>query len=124
MMDMAEFDFNIGQGEFTDNDSVTLVYDNESYTVPAIISKKYARKEVDGRFTTDLPTFTLTVIIAESQMPSSITFEDYRFLTVVVGGISYAVRYVTGTGMISLTLKPMDASDVTEGNDSGDDEIA
>lgn len=124
MMDMAEFDFNIGQGEFTDNDSVTLVYDNESYTVPAIISKKYARKEVDGRFTTDLPTFTLTVIIAESQMPSSITFEDYRLLTVVVGGISYAVRYVTGTGMISLTLKPMDASDVTEGNDSGDDEIA
>lgn len=120
-MDFAEFDYNLAEGEFStasENKSVTLIYGEQSYEVSAIVSKKYARKEVDGRFTTDLPTFTLSVVIAESQIPQSITEDDYRLLNVKVGEQTYAVRFVTGTGMLTLTLKPLDEEEETV--DSGE----
>lgn len=122
-MDFSEFDFNLAQGEFTtasEKQSVTLVFGEAEYDVSAIVSKKYARKEVDGRFTTDLPTFTLSVLIAESQIPTSITEDDYRLLNVRVDGTTYAVRYVTGTGMLTLTLKPLD--DEKSDSDSEEEE--
>ena len=125
-MDMAEFDFNIAEGEFSskaDGTSVTLVYGEDEYEVSGIISKKYARKEVDGRFTTDLPLFTVSVTIAESQIPSAIPSDDYRALIVVIGSESYGVRYVTGTGFLTLTLKPLDGN-VTDGEEVGDGDNA
>ena len=124
-MDYSEFDFNLAQGEFTtasEAKSVTLIFGEEVYEVSAIVSKKYARKEVDGRFTTDLPTFTLSVLIAESQIPQSITEDDYRLLNVRVDGTAYAVRYVTGTGMLTLTLKPLDDEESDSDSEEEEDE--
>lgn len=124
-MDFSEFDFNLAQGEFSsasDNKSVTLIFGYEEYEVSAVVSKKYARKEVDGRFTTDLPTFTLSVLIAESQIPKSITEDDYRLLNVRVDGTTYAVRYVTGTGMLTLTLKPLDDEESDSDSEEEEDE--
>ena len=124
-MDYSEFDFNLAHGEFTtesEGQSVTLILGEDEFTVSAIISKKYARKEVDGRFTTDLPTFTLSVLIAESQIPNSITEDDYRLLNVIVGGVTYAVRFVTGTGMLTLTLKPLDDSEDESDEEDEEDE--
>ena len=125
-MDYSEFDFNVAEGEFStasEERSVTLIFGYEEYEVSAIVSKKYARKEVDGRFTTDLPTFTLSVIIAESQIPKSITEDDYRLLNVVVDGIQYAVRFVTGTGFLNLTLKPLDGVDEEPSEADEEDEV-
>ena len=122
-MDYSEFDFNIAHGEFStesEDKSVTLKFGDDEYEVSAIISKKYARKEVDGRFTTDLPTFTLSVMIAESQIPQSISEDDYRLLIVVVDGVSYGVRFITGTGFLTLTLKPLDEEDEEPSDDSDD----
>ena len=116
-MDYSEFDFNVAEGEFsskTENKTVSLILGEDEYKVYAIVSRKYARKEVDGRFTTDLPTFTLSVIISLSQIPSAITEDDYRLLNVVVDGVTYAVRYVTGTGILTLTLKPLDDAEEDE----------
>ncbi len=124
-MDFSEFDFNLAEGEFTtasEEQSVTLVFGEAEYEVSAIVSKKYARKEVDGRFTTDLPTFTLSVIFAESQIPTSITEDDYRLLNVRVDGTTYAVRYVTGTGMLTLTLKPLDDEESDSDSEEEEDE--
>ncbi len=124
-MDFSEFDFNLAEGEFTtasDEKSVTLIFGEAEYEVSAIVSKKYARKEVDGRFTTDLPTFTLSVIFAESQIPTSITEDDYRLLNVIVDGTAYAVRYVTGTGMLTLTLKPLDDEESDSDSEEEEDE--
>ena len=119
-MDTSEFDFNIAEGEFTDMSGVVLVYDESEYTVPAVVSKKYARKEVDGRYTTDLPLFTLSVTIAEQQMPSAIPADSYRLIEFHVNGNAYAVRYITGTGFLTFTLKPLD--DGSDGSDEiGDD---
>lgn len=122
-MDFSEFDFNLAEGEFStasENKSVTLILGEDEYSVSAIVSRKYARKEVDGRFTTDLPTFTLSVLIAESQIPQSINEDDYRLLNVEVDGKLYAVRFVTGTGLLTLTLKPLDAEEEEPSDDSGD----
>lgn len=124
-MDYSEFDFNIAEGEFStasEQKSVTLVLGETEYEVSAIVSKKYARKEVDGRFTTDLPTFTLSVMIAESQIPQSVTEDDYRLLNVKVDGELYAVRFVTGTGFLTLTLKPLDVEEDEDEPDSDSDE--
>lgn len=123
-MDFAEFDFNIAEGEFStasEGKSVTLVLGEDEYEVSAIVSKKYARKEVDGRFTTDLPTFTLSVMIAESQIPQSVTEDDYRLLNVKVDGELYAVRFVTGTGFLTLTLKPLDGEEEEEPDSDSDE---
>jgi len=123
-MDFAEFDFNIAEGEFStasEGKSVTLVLGDDEYEVSAIVSKKYARKEVDGRFTTDLPTFTLSVMIAESQIPQSVTEDDYRLLNVKVDGELYAVRFVTGTGFLTLTLKPLDGEEEEEPDSDSDE---
>ena len=123
-MDFAEFDFNIAEGEFStasEGKSVTLVLGEDEYEVSAIVSKKYARKEVDGRFTTDLPTFTLSVMIAESQIPQSVTEDDYRLLNVKVDGELYAVRFVTGTGFLPLTLKPLDGEEEEEPDSDSDE---
>ena len=135
-MDFSEFDFNIAEGEFStasEGKSVTLILGDDEYVVSAIVSKKYARKEVDGRFTTDLPTFTLSVVIAESQIPQSVTEDDYRLLNVKVDEELYAVRYVTGTGFLTLTLKPLDEEeeepepepeeDEDEGEGNGEEEV-
>lgn len=119
-MDTSEFDFNIAEGEFTDMSGVVLVYDESEYTVPAVVSKKYARKEVDGRYTTDLPLFTLSVTIAEQQMPSAIPADSYRLIEFHVNGNAYAVRYITGTGFLTFTLKPLDDG-AEESDEIGDD---
>lgn len=111
-MNNQEFDFNLESGEFSADTFVVLKYNGTEVTVPAVVSKKYARKEVDGRFTTDLPTYTLTVLIARSLIPESISEEAYRYITVIVDGISYAVRYITGTGFVSFTLKPISDAEI------------
>jgi hypothetical protein len=126
-MDFSEFDYNIAEGEFstkTEGKTVSLILGEDEYKVYAIVSRKYARKEVDGRFTTDLPTFTLSVIISVSQIPTSISEEDYRLLNVKVDDVTYAVRYVTGTGVLTLTLKPLDGEEEEpdESDDSEDSE--
>lgn len=108
-MDMTEFNYNIAQGEFAD-ETVTLRYDNCLYDVPAVVSRKYARKEVDGRYSTDLPLYTISVTIAESLIPSSIPSDNLRLVEIVLDGETYAVRYITGTGFLTFTLKPMDGS--------------
>lgn len=109
-MDMSDFDFNITSGEFTDTQNVTLIYGEQSYHIRAVVSRKYARKEVDGRYTTDLPLFTPSVTIAKSEIPQSIPVENLRLATVAVEGKAFSVRYITGTGFITLTLKPSDGS--------------
>lgn len=109
-MDMTEFDYNMASGEFADK-TITLVYGNLYYPpIPAIVSKKYARKEVDGRFTTDLPTYSISVTVADSNIPSDIPRTDLDLLVIVIDDESYAVRYVTGTGLYTFTLKPTDDS--------------
>lgn len=120
-MDFSEFDYNLAESELVDG-TVKLILGDSDWSVSAVISKKYARKEVDGRFTTDLPTYTLSVLIAESQIPNELSEDDYRLLNVEVEGITYAVRYVTGTGMLTLTLKPLDAVDESSDDSDGDDE--
>ena len=122
-MDTSEFDYNVAEGEFTDTQSVVVVYGESEYTIPAIVSKKYARKEVDGRYTTDLPLFTLSVTVAEHLMPSDIPADSYRLIEVHVGGSAYAVRYITGTGFLTFTLKPLDdgAEESDEIGDGGSD---
>lgn len=124
-MDYSELDFNLADGEFStgsESQDVILILGDNEYAVSAVVSKKYARKEVDGRFTNDLPTFTLSVLIAESQIPPSVTEENYRYLNVRVNGITYAVRYVTGTGMLTLTLKPLDGADEDD-TESSEEEV-
>lgn len=124
-MDYSELDFNLADGEFStgsESQDVILILGDNEYAVSAVVSKKYARKEVDGRFTNDLPTFTLSVLIAESQIPPSVTEENYRYLNVRVNGITYAVRYVTGTGMLTLTLKPLDGTDEDD-TESSEEEV-
>ncbi len=118
-MDMTEFNYNITSGEFAD-ETVTLRYNNCLYDVPAVVSRKYARKEVDGRYSTDLPLYTISVTIAESRIPSSIPSEHLRLVEIVLDGETYAVRFITGTGFLTFTLKPMDGGNGDEESEIDD----
>ena len=130
-MDYSEFDYNIAEGEFStksEKKTVSLILGEVEYEISAIVGKAYARREVDGRFTTDIPTFTLSVIISLSQIPQTITEEDYTLLNVRVDGKEYSVRHVTGTGILTLTLKPLDGvgyepEDPLSGTDCDDNEV-
>ena len=61
------------------------------FTVGCTVGKGFARKEVDGRLTTDEPLGTVSVVIHKSSLPSEITKDAYHSLLFTIDGETYSV---------------------------------
>lgn len=68
-----------------------------------------------------MPLQTIAISVTQNQIPSIIPRSDYRFLRIRVKDVLYDVRFVTGTGFVTFTLKPIDET-VVEDSKNGSDQ--
>lgn len=109
-MNFDEIDFNLTDGEFSDKDSITILYGDDTYTVSGVISKRYNRKQVDGRYTTDIPLYTVMLIIAQSEIPTDIPEDNYKDIVFILQEKQYEVIFITGTSFLTFTVRPIDTA--------------
>jgi hypothetical protein len=93
----------VSQGAFAQ--SVAIALDSSVFTVGCTVGKGFARKEVDGRLTTDEPLGTVSVVIHKSNLPSEITKDAYHALLFTIDGETYSVVNWTGHSIVRFFLK-------------------
>lgn len=109
-MNLNELEFNLTDGEFSDKNAITMLYGEDSYIVSGVVSKRYNRKQVDGRYTTDIPLYTVMLLIAQSEIPTDIPEDNYKDIVFVLQEKQYEVIFITGTSFLTFTVRPIDTA--------------